>query len=194
MVNGGNLNAQNTTFGSLIHSSGVTTFGPAVTIGTADVSAGSGTVNATTPVVITGTLKLPGGVTASVVGGNLYGWRDQSGQLHSPNNYTLSTGTVTLLCRVPGHCIAIVGDHKRRSCTREWVQLRTPAPFGTTRLTLNSTLATLVDSFGGATGLSFSASGQTGDYNLDTMETKIQRWPRLKFSAPTHITPAVLEM
>ena len=66
VVNGGTFNPQNSTISGFTQSSGTTTFGTYVTVGTADVSAGVGTVNATNPITIQSTLKLPAGVTATV--------------------------------------------------------------------------------------------------------------------------------
>ena len=82
LVNGGTFQPQNTTISGFTHSSGVTTFGPSVTIGTANV-AGAGTVNATNPVSIQSSLNLPAGVTASVAARHVPGQRGQRGQQHA---------------------------------------------------------------------------------------------------------------
>ena len=97
VVSGGVFNPQSTTITNFTHSSGVTTFGPSVTIGTADVSAGAGTVNATNPITISSALKLPNTVTATLTGASSFvvGGANLASAT-TTNNLTLSGGTLSL--------------------------------------------------------------------------------------------------
>ena len=92
---------RNTMITSFTHSSGVTTFGPSVTIGSGNV-AGAGTVNATNQIAITNTIALPGSVTATLAGGSPFGVSGanlaNSTQL---NTLALSGGTVTVTLPTP---------------------------------------------------------------------------------------------
>ena len=107
LVNGGTFNPQNSTIAAFTHSSGVTTFGSYVTIGTADVSAGMGTVNAVNPVTIQSMLKLPGGVTATVGGSSFNVSGANLANNTQPSTLTLFGGVLTI---TPSGAGALLGQ------------------------------------------------------------------------------------
>jgi len=72
-IGGGAVNLAGTLAGTLKVTGGTaTTSAGTPTVATADLSAGAGTVTATTPLTITGALKLPDGVTATFSGGTSF--------------------------------------------------------------------------------------------------------------------------
>ena len=150
---------------SFTHSSGLTTFGSAVTIGTADVSAGLGTVNAAAPLAIQSMLKLPAGVTATLTGGTSFGVSGANlANSAQASTLTLSGGVLTFAPVVQGTSGAAINVLAGGVA---YTGLGPSSDTGTywNNPGLNGTLTGLKNSSGATMNVSYTAAGAYSTYS-----------------------------
>jgi fibronectin-binding autotransporter adhesin len=195
LVNGGTFSPANSTFGAFTQSSGTTTFGSGVSIGTADVSAGVGTVNASNPLTISGSLKLPNNITATYAGFSSFGVSGTN--LANPSaasSLLLTGGTLSLAVPAAGSVfnvltggVAYAGAGPSSDPGTQWNNPGSPTMTAGTS-NLNVSVSGLLTSSGGTTAVSYTSSGITGNYPAGNPSTLLN-WYSINGNGAT--TPQV---
>ena len=131
-----------------------------MTIGTADVSAGVGTVSAINPVTITNALKLPNSVTATVTGATFAASGANLANAAATNNLTLCGGTLSLAVPLAGAINVVTGA---LSYTGTGPSLDTGTTWNLPGL--NGTSAGLLNSSNAVTTVTYEQAGNDYHYS-----------------------------
>ena len=176
-ASGGNTTIQSSiSVGSASVSGGTVNLIGGVTAGTIDVSAGAGLLNATTPVSITSTLKLPNSVTATLTGAPSFTVGGANlANAATLNNFTFSGGTVSLTVPVTGKAINVV------TAAHAYTGVGPSPDTGTywNNPGLNGSSGTyglLANSSGGTTSVSYNAAGAGGTSNASGNSNLLLAW------------------